>query len=122
MGIITGGEKIGKREQFVEIDYVNPGCISTAPFPCGKVLWKNMWRMWKSVSFQQLFRSPEKGGSAVENCVYPVAYGMEIRLRIFVTSMEVSVIWRGKIHEIVEKDGHCDCQNPGRRRMTADFL
>lgn len=23
---------------------------------CGKGLWKNLWRLWKSVGFQQLFR------------------------------------------------------------------
>ena len=29
---------------------------------CGKGLWKNLWRLWKSVSFQQLpWRIPTMG-------------------------------------------------------------
>ena len=44
---------------------------------CGKGLWKNLWRLWKSMSFQQLFRiittlHPEKihtdDSVYVENC------------------------------------------------------
>jgi len=25
-------------------------------FPCGKPLWKNLWRMWKTQGYQQVFR------------------------------------------------------------------
>ena len=67
LGKITTCEKMGKT--------VNPVakalCQSTAsPFfthPCGKLLWKNLLRMWKSVSYQQVFRSFTKSPFPVEN-------------------------------------------------------
>jgi len=65
---ITAVEKIGKPVLYVENNYVNFGCISTPSFFCGKPLWKNMWRMWKSVSFQQVFRPLGNPAHRVENC------------------------------------------------------
>ena len=56
MAIFTTREKVGKTTKAVAIVL----CQSTAPFhsplPCGKLLWKNLLRMWKSMSFQQVFR------------------------------------------------------------------
>ena len=37
------------------------------PGPCGKPLWKKMWRMWKSMSFQQIFAPSEKPPGYVDN-------------------------------------------------------
>ena len=53
---ITTGEKIGNLFLFVENYYVNQTHLFHTPAGCGKPLWKKLWRMWKSVSFQQLFR------------------------------------------------------------------
>jgi len=40
---------------------------------CGKPLWKNLWRMWKSASFQQVFRTFGTTPPDVENSAYSVA-------------------------------------------------
>jgi len=57
-------EKMEKMSVGVEKTYVNPA-------PPGKwifVLWKNLWRMWKTLGFQQInFLSPQ----AVENTKCP---------------------------------------------------
>ena len=60
-------EKIGIRSNDVIIFYVNFNILSTAPGPCGKPLWTTMWRMWKSISFQQLLAPFRKTSPAVEN-------------------------------------------------------
>ena len=64
------GEKIGNRSNDVIIYYVNFNILSTALLPCGKPLWTTMWRMWKSISFQQLFAPFRKNSPAVENSVF----------------------------------------------------
>ena len=60
-------EKIGNRSNDVIIYYVNFHILSTALLPCGKPLWTTMWRMWKSISFQQLLAPFRKNTPAVEN-------------------------------------------------------
>jgi hypothetical protein len=69
----TDCEKVGKSEKKVDSDYVNRFCISTGPVCCGKLLWKSLWRMLKTMSFQQLFRCFQWIAPAVENCVYRFA-------------------------------------------------
>ena len=52
----TRVEKVGNPTKAVASFYVKPDRIST-PLPrCGKLLWKNLWRMWKTIGFQQVFR------------------------------------------------------------------
>lgn len=64
------GEKIGNRSNDVIIYYVNFNILSTAPLPCGKPLWTTMWRMWKSISFQQLLAPFRKNSPSVENSFF----------------------------------------------------
>ena len=63
-------EKIGNRSNDVIIYYVNFHILSTALLPCGKPLWTTMWRMWKSISFQQLLAPFRKNSPAVENSFF----------------------------------------------------
>ena len=42
--------------------YVNQNRIFHTLLPCGKLLWKNLWRMWKTIGFQQVFRFLPSGG------------------------------------------------------------
>ena len=67
-------EKIGIWSDPVEIFYVNLQCISSFSHPCGKPLWKTLWRMWKSMSFQQVFVSFPLCPPDVENSAYASAY------------------------------------------------
>jgi hypothetical protein len=69
----TDCEKVRKPGDPVESDYVNRFCISTAFPDCGKPLWKNLWRMWKTISFQQVFRCLGPYPQAVEKSVYRFA-------------------------------------------------
>ena len=70
----TGGEKVTILSQSVASFYVNQPCISTTPAACGKLLWKNLLRMWKTMSFQQVFPFLVPGTPPVENCEYSAAY------------------------------------------------
>jgi len=69
----TACEKIHFLSGFVEADYVNPQYLRTAGDSCGKLLWKNMWRMWKSMSFQQVFGLLSNSIHNVENSETPCA-------------------------------------------------
>ena len=51
----TERKKVRKSVKRVEKTYVNRSCMLTGPVDCGKLLWKRLWRMWKTVSFQQEF-------------------------------------------------------------------
>ena len=70
--INTEGEKVGKMGKRVDSDYVKRFCISTGVVDCGKLLWKRLWRMWKTMSFQQVFGPFPKSQGAVDKCVYRV--------------------------------------------------
>lgn len=70
---ITRGEKVGKLSKTVASFYVNLGCISTTGPGCGKPLWKNLWRVWKTLSFQQVFRLFPLLPPPVEKSVYRFA-------------------------------------------------
>ena len=63
----TTVEKIGKLSRGRCRRYVNFLCISTFSTPCGKLLWKNLWRLWKTGSYQQVFPLISPGGRLVEN-------------------------------------------------------
>ena len=52
----TTCEKVGKSAKGVAYFYVNQKWISTFHSACGKPLWKRLWRMWKTMSYQQIFR------------------------------------------------------------------
>ena len=69
----TEREKVGKSVKQVEKTYVNRPCMLTGPVDCGKPLWKRLWRMWKTVSFQQVFGLVAMGAGAVEKYVYRFA-------------------------------------------------
>ena len=70
---ITAREKVGNGSKAVVSFYVNQKCISAAPRPCGKPLWKNLWRMWKTPCFQQVFRPFGNLSHPVENGAYSPA-------------------------------------------------
>ena len=69
----TESEKVGKTEKKVESDYVKRKCIFTAAVDCGKPLWKTLWTMWKTRSFQQVFGLFPVRVAAVEKCAYRFA-------------------------------------------------
>ena len=62
-------EKMGMLSDCVIIFYVNFNILSTALLPCGKPLWTTMWRMWKTISFQQLLGPFPICSPVVENRV-----------------------------------------------------
>ena len=66
-------EKVRNLQNNVETDYVKHGCISTGVVNCGKLLWKSLWRMWKTSSFQQVFGLLRPVGTAVEKSAYGFA-------------------------------------------------
>ena len=70
----TACEKVGNPAKAVEAFYVNRKCISTPIPTCGKLLWTTLWRMWKTASYQQVFRSFPNPASPVEKSAYPFAY------------------------------------------------
>jgi hypothetical protein len=49
-------ENMAKPSKPVREDYVNQTELSTIHTACGKPLWKTLWRMWKTMSYQQVFR------------------------------------------------------------------
>ena len=53
--IFTTREKIGIPSKGRSHTYVNPRPLSTALPTCGKPLWRNLWRMWKTPGYQQVF-------------------------------------------------------------------
>ena len=61
----TTREKVDNPSNTVGSFYVNPHTFSTACRACGKSLWKNLLRMWKTMSYQQVF-------SLFPVCVLPV--------------------------------------------------
>ena len=48
-------KKVRSPDKAPPSDYVNHLWTSTGFPPCGKLLWKNLWRMWKTASYQQVF-------------------------------------------------------------------
>ena len=81
MVIITTCEKMGKMLKAVASFYVNQNCISPQPVRCGKLLWKSLWRMWKTIGFQQVFRffgfSPPCGKVCIPVCIIPVTIRLQ---------------------------------------------
>ena len=70
---ITGVEKVGKVSMGVAYDFVNRGIRGWNGRDCGKLLWRNLWRLWKSIGFQQVFRGFEREGAGVEKCAFRFA-------------------------------------------------
>ena len=66
--------KSGKAGIFLRFAYVNRNAYSQCMHPCGKVLWINLWRMWKTPGYQQVFLWGPMEGRGVEKSVYPSAY------------------------------------------------
>ena len=48
-------EKVRNLSEKVKINYVNQNEYGENRSPCGKGLWINLWRMWKSDRYQQVF-------------------------------------------------------------------
>ena len=69
----TRVEKVRILSFLVTSVYVNQKCIHSGAHTCGKLLWKTLWRVWKTVSFQQLFPLLALGVLLVENSAYPHA-------------------------------------------------
>ena len=68
--------------------------------PCGNSLWTNLWIMWKSVRFQQLFLIFTTGAAlwiiCIAGCIEPVQTGYA-----YVTSMIMSPVPEADSGEIV---------------------
>ena len=75
MGVVifTARKKIGFLSLSVERNYVNRFLHTFHQHPCGKALWTTLWIMWKTMSFQQVFRFFENPHPHVENCAYRCA-------------------------------------------------
>ena len=69
--IITTCEKIRIRSLPVKQLYVNQITDIHNVDSCGKLLWKTVWTMWKTLSFQQVFRFFPESPSHVENSLSP---------------------------------------------------
>ena len=92
----TTCEKVGKREKCVESFYVNQKCFSTFHNTCGKPLWKRLWRMWKTMGYQQIFRFFPIHSPPVENFNRPRAFPSQSLPKGRVTSP-------GQIHPFLAK-------------------
>ena len=70
------GRKTGKKVGICRNQLCKPKCIRFAHSPCGKALWKKLWRMWKSMSFQQLFslfcHCVQAADRCIPACIRPV--------------------------------------------------
>jgi len=63
----TTREKVGSGSKNVGYFYVNfSGCPHPPP-GCGKLLWRKLWRMWKTLSFQQVFAPLPNSPAPVDN-------------------------------------------------------
>ena len=72
----TTRPKVGNPSKADESFYVNQNCISTACPACGKPLWKNLWRLWKTLSYQQDFLLFSFFAFLVEKSAYIHAYSV----------------------------------------------
>ena len=85
-------ERTPKIAQFVEITsialckqnvyiHIHRGAVDN----CGKLLWTNLWGMWKTMSYQQLFRPCvfHRGCEqlCIGRCINPVSAGRRLKLR-----------------------------------------
>ena len=105
-------EKIHILLHFVEADYVNTQHLLTPGDNCGKLLWKTMWIMWKSMSFQQVFPPPSNSVHNVENLGFRCA---KLRASLQKTKITLPLSIppsRIDFTEIVGKNRHPVCQNP----------
>ena len=66
MAKFTTREKVGNLSQFVTIMLCQSPQPVHNPGGCGKLLWKNLLRMWKSASYQQVFRVSQNPPRPVE--------------------------------------------------------
>ena len=81
-------EKMRNCSNRVASFYVNQNCISTIHCACGKPLWKSLWRMWKTQSFQQVFLPFAQTPPLVDNNAYTNAYSPFLLKNSHVTSPE----------------------------------
>ena len=70
---VTRGKKVENPPREQRKDYVNHIAYSHLWGCCGKLLWKNLWRMWKTSSYQQVSQGFPQGAAAVEKNEYPSA-------------------------------------------------
>ena len=105
-------EKIHILSHFVEADYVNTHPLLTAGDNCGKLLWKTMWIMWKSMSFQQVFRPPSNSVHNVENLGLCCAKLCGLLQKTKIPLPLPIPCFRIDFTEIVGKNGHPVCQKP----------
>ena len=96
----TACEKVGKASNQICIFYVNPPCISPTECSCGKPLWKNLWRMWKTHSYQQYSQRSPQPDSLWKTMYTP--------MNNFVTILKPSGLCRVCTHPTSEK-------NPGKK-------
>ena len=99
----TACEKVGNPAKAVEAFYVNRKCISTPIPTCGKLLWRTLWRMWKTASYQQVFRLFPNPASPVEKSAYPFAYPFRRLQKSRVTSPLSPGLFLSKAFEKVYK-------------------
>ena len=105
-------EKNHFTSHFVEAHYVNTQPLLTPGDNCGKLLWKTMWIMWKSMSFQQVFPPPSNSVHNVENWWFPCAKVSPPLQKTKITLPLPIPLFRHDYTEIVGKNGHPVCQKP----------
>ena len=84
---------------FCQPDYVNRSWISTACFACGKPLWKSLWRMWKTPSYQQVFRCLEKRPQPVEKLHTALHNGPETWIMSMLRHRVHLIFWKQKLSQ-----------------------
>ena len=91
--------KSRKSRKAVPSDYVNSVSFSTVPPACGKPLWKTLWKVWKTLRYQQVFLLFAQRGP-----------GAQIPLPVFITpefslqqACYVTAAFSGKFYEIFRK-------------------
>jgi hypothetical protein len=110
----TTREKVGILSNPVGNDYVNWSCIRPGPIPCGKLLWKNLWRMWKTAGFQQVFRCFPQKLPPVERLVYSPVYFPVFTNRFRVTLPDNRKQLQNISHKKVGKPQKMLSKNRGR--------
>lgn len=103
--------KVGNPSKRVGSFYVNQNCISTACPACGKPLWKNLWRLWKTLSYQQDFLLFSFFAFLVEKSAYIHAYSVLRPKTGRVTSPSEGSRYRKNIGEKLSSCKKC-CRKP----------
>ena len=96
--------------------------LSTAAEGCGKPLWKNLWRMWKTPSYQQVFCLFPMTPPAVENTGFPVFITQNSSDIRGVTSPSLRKKFPAERRIKCWNSVNFNCQSPGCPRLEREFF